>query len=106
VSLTRENTQTTLENIGIIGEKYELYQNYPNPFNPSTTLSFNLARKESVVIEVFNISGQKVLTILNKTMRAGKHMIEFDDQNLASGIYYYRIETENFQDIKKMILIN
>jgi hypothetical protein len=52
VSLTRENTQTTLENIGIIGEKYELYQNYPNPFNPSTTLSFNLARKERYLIKL------------------------------------------------------
>jgi predicted GH43/DUF377 family glycosyl hydrolase len=84
---------------------YILSQNYPNPFNPSTGIKFALPKPEIVKIKVYNTIGQHISTILNKPMRAGHHEVEFNAQNLSSGIYYYRIEAGEFQDLKKMILL-
>ena len=85
--------------------QFELSQNYPNPFNPSTTIEFDLPKFSNVRIEVYNLTGQKVQTLLNKKMTAGSHRLEFNAQNLSSGVYFYRIEAGEFQDVKKMILI-
>ena len=82
-----------------------LYQNYPNPFNPSTKIKFTLPKPETVKIEVYNIIGQKIETLLNKHMPSGYHEVEFNVQNLSSGIYFYRIEAGEFQDVKKMVLL-
>jgi hypothetical protein len=84
---------------------YYLMQNYPNPFNPSTTIEFDLPKASEVRIEVYNIAGQKIQTLLNTKMSAGSHQVEFNAQNLSSGVYFYRIESGEFQDVKKMILI-
>ena len=86
-------------------KKFSLSQNYPNPFNPSTKIKFTLPKPESVKIEVYNVIGQKVQTLLNKPMSAGYHELEFNGQNLSSGIYLYRIEAGEWKDVKKMILI-
>ena len=98
-----------LTDIGILSERvstiYELFSNFPNPFNPSTKIKFALPKPETVTIEVYNIIGQKIQTLLNKPMPAGYHEVEFNGQNLSSGIYLYRIETGQWQDIKKMVLI-
>lgn len=85
--------------------KFSLYQNYPNPFNPSTTIEYDLPKSADVKIEVFNIAGQKIRTLLNEKMAAGSHQVEFNAQNLSSGIYFYKIEAGKFQDVKKMILL-
>jgi CubicO group peptidase (beta-lactamase class C family) len=82
-----------------------LSQNYPNPFNPSTTIEFALPRYENVKIEVYNTLGQRVEILLNQHMRTGHHEVEFNAQNLSSGIYFYRIEAGEFQDVKKMVLL-
>ena len=86
-------------------EEITLSQNYPNPFNPSTKIKFELPKPETVKIEVFNIIGQKIETLLNKPMPAGYHEVEFSGQNLSSGIYLYKIETGAWKDVKKMILL-
>jgi len=85
--------------------KFKLSQNHPNPFNPSTTINFTIPKSEIVKIDIYNTLGQRVKTILNKRVQAGEHEIEFEAKNLASGIYYYRIEAGDFQDVKKMILL-
>ncbi len=85
--------------------QFHLSQNYPNPFNPSTKIKFSLPKPESVKIEICNIRGQKIQTLLNKQMSAGNHEVEFGGHNLASGIYLYRIEAGKWIDMKKMILI-
>jgi hypothetical protein len=82
-----------------------LHQNYPNPFNPSTKIKFILPKPETVKIEVYNIIGQKIKTLLNKHMLAGYHEVEFNGQNLSSGIYLYRMEAGEYHDLKKMILL-
>ena len=89
----------------IFSKAFRLKQNYPNPFNPTTTIEFFLPISESVTIEVFNIAGQKVKTLVNGKMNAGKQSIEFNARNLASGIYFYQIQAGSFCDVKKMVVI-
>ena len=83
---------------------FDLCQNYPNPFNPATIIAFKIPRQEKVKIEVFNLLGQKIETLINKHMTAGSYDVEFNAKNLPSGIYIYRIIAGKFQDAKKMIL--
>ena len=82
-----------------------LYQNYPNPFNPFTTIKFFIPKPEKVKVEVYNIVGQKIKTVLDKSIPAGNHEVKFSGQNLASGLYLYRIQAGERRDVKKMILI-
>lgn len=105
--LTLEDTIT--KNNGNINNKppdrFLLYQNYPNPFNPSTTIKFSLPKQEFVIIAIYNILGEKLETLLSKKMQAGSHEVEFNAQYISSGIYFYRIEAGEFQDVRKMILL-
>jgi len=93
------------ENLMVIPIKFFLSQNYPNPFNPSTKITFALAQPAIVTLEVYNTLGQKVATLLKKRVPAGNHEIEFNAHNLPSGIYYYKIQTGEFRDVKKMVLL-
>jgi len=92
----------------LIPTKYELYQNYPNPFNPVTKISFDLPKDAKIKLIVYDILGREVTRLLNSEFKqAGKHIIDFDAMkyNLASGVYFYRIESGDFNAVKKMILI-
>ncbi len=84
---------------------YNLSQNYPNPFNPVTKIKFSISNDDIVTVEIFNTLGQKIKTLLNRKFQSGFHEVEFNARDLASGVYYYRIEAGEFQDVKKMILI-
>ena len=86
-------------------DKYELSQNYPNPFNPSTTIKFALPELSQVTLTIFSTLGEKVAEVLNTTLEAGYHRVEFDASNLPSGIYLYKIHAGNFIETKKMMLI-
>jgi hypothetical protein len=86
-------------------KKYSFEQNYPNPFNPTTIIKYKIPKSEKVKIEVFNLLGQKIETLINKHMPTGSHEVEFTAKNLPSGIYMYRIEARKFQQVKKMILL-
>ena len=84
---------------------FALNQNYPNPFNPVTMINYQIPMINDVELSIYNILGQKVATLVNERKQAGYHQVEWDASGLASGIYYYRIEAGEFQDVKKMILI-
>jgi hypothetical protein len=89
-------------------EKFTLLQNYPNPFNPKTAIGFSLLTDDYVTLKVYNLLGQEVATLLNnETMSAGEHGILFDADELASGIYFYRMNLSGGKEIqmKKLLLL-
>ncbi len=88
-----------------IPESFELSQNYPNPFNPGTKISFSLPQAENVKVIIYDQLGQKVTELVNGNMEAGKHEVEFNASNLASGLYFYRIQAGGFSAVKKMMLL-
>jgi hypothetical protein len=88
-----------------IPKDYELFQNYPNPFNPSTKIGFAIPSSGQVTIEIFNQLGEQVATIFNSNLSVGYYEIDFDARNLPSGLYFYRILSNNFVSVKKMILL-
>ncbi len=86
-------------------EKFSLSQNYPNPFNPSTNIPFELSEASKVEINVYSILGQKVASIVNEQYSAGSHSIQWNAQNLASGVYIYRMQAGGFTQTRKLILL-
>ncbi len=84
---------------------YELYQNYPNPFNPSTTINYSLSKSQIVVLDVFNMLGNKVQTLVDEYQNIGNYNIRFNGKELSSGIYFYRLKTNNYLKTKKMLLV-
>jgi hypothetical protein len=84
---------------------YVLYQNYPNPFNPTTTIRYELPQDGVVTIEIFDILGQKVKTVLNEFKRTGRYEATFTSTGLASGVYIYQLRVNDFITSKKMILL-
>ncbi|MEO8448096.1 MAG: T9SS type A sorting domain-containing protein, partial [bacterium] len=85
--------------------KYSLKQNSPNPFNPSTTINFELPSAGFTTIKVYDISGRLVSTLVNEFIEMGSHNVVFNASELSSGVYYYKIESASYSDIKKMILL-
>jgi hypothetical protein len=88
-----------------IPNKYELSQNYPNPFNPSTTIRFSLPDETYLKINIYNTLGEHIETIAEGTYKSGNYKVNFDAGNLSSGAYIYRIESDAFVKVKKMILL-
>ena len=84
---------------------YSLSQNYPNPFNPSTTIEFALPKDSHVTLDVYNIIGQKIMTLVDEVRPAGYHAVKFDGTNLASGLYLYRLTAGQQTFIKKLLLM-
>jgi photosystem II stability/assembly factor-like uncharacterized protein len=89
----------------VLPVRFSLEQNYPNPFNPSTTVRYGLPQRSSVTLAVFNTLGQKITTLVNETQEAGYHGVKFDGTNLASGVYFYRIQAGRFVQTKKLLLL-
>jgi len=89
----------------IIPQEFSLTQNYPNPFNPSTTISYSIKDAGFVNIKVFDVIGQVVAELVNEEKQAGAYQIDFNANNLPSGIYIYRIQSGNYNAVKKMILL-
>ena len=85
--------------------EYRLDQNYPNPFNPTTTVSFALPQRNHVTLNVFDVLGRHLLTILNQEMNAGTHKVVFDAARLPTGLYFYRIQAGDFVQTKRLLLI-
>jgi len=89
---------------------FALYQNYPNPFNPRTVIRYQLPQPGKVSIQIYNILGQMVKTLIDENMEAGYHRAIWDGRNqhgigMASGVYFYRIEAGKYHDVKKMLIL-
>ncbi|MCX7874598.1 MAG: T9SS type A sorting domain-containing protein [Melioribacteraceae bacterium] len=85
--------------------KFCLYQNYPNPFNPLTTIEFEIPQEENVKLILYNSLGNEEAIILNEIKKPGKYSIGYSLDSYSSGVYFYKLQTKNFSDIKKMILV-
>jgi hypothetical protein len=84
---------------------YVLHQNYPNPFNPSTIISWESAADGWQILKLFDVTGKEITTLINEYKSAGKYQVEFNAAVLPSGIYFYRLESNDFSQTKKMLLI-
>jgi hypothetical protein len=82
-----------------------LDQNYPNPFNPTTNIEFTLSKAGHTTLQVFNIEGKLVETLVDNNLDTGRHTVQFAANDLSSGVYYYSIKHDGFTDVKKMALI-
>ena len=97
VSVDEQNNELPVE--------YKLLNNYPNPFNPSTVISYQLPANSPVTLKIFDVLGREIATLVNKQQQPGNYKINFNANNLASGIYFYMLKAGNFIQTKKMILL-
>jgi hypothetical protein len=84
---------------------FKLLQNYPNPFNSTTTIPFWLPQRTNVILKVYDVFGREIATLINREFDAGEHSIQFNANDLPTGVYFYRLHSGNFIEQKKMILI-
>lgn len=99
VTPTRVETQQAIPNI------FSLSQNYPNPFNPATSIDFSVKEKSLVKLQVFDIKGRLIETLINEEFLPGHYSANYNGNNISSGIYFYKIQMKNFFEIKKMVLL-
>ncbi len=85
--------------------EYFLAQNYPNPFNPSTIIHFMLKRSANTMLKVYDILGKEIVTLVRERLPVGEHKIEWKAENVASGVYFYQLVTDDFTQTRKMILL-
>jgi hypothetical protein len=104
-------TTTGGEPVGIqivsteIPEQYSLSQNYPNPFNPKTIINYELRITNLVKLTVYDVIGHEVAVLVNEKQLPGTYEVEFDGSGLSSGVYFYKLVTEDFTDVKRMMLV-
>ncbi len=86
-------------------DRFYLSQNYPNPFNPTTLISYTLPKRNHVSISIYDISGRLIDTLVNDIKNSGNHKVNWTALNIPSGVYFYKITTDDFIDVKKCLLI-
>jgi hypothetical protein len=110
VEIEVKDSITSVSVLNPVPATYAVKQNYPNPFNPTTTIKYQVPRASQVTIEIFNLLGQKVRTLVNDNVEPGYHQVEWNGLNdvgvkVGSGVYFYKFQAEKFLDIKKMLLL-
>lgn len=93
------------DGISTVPRSHALYQNYPNPFNPRTMIQFDIPEAGDVRIDIYNLLGQKVMTLVNGYMTVGSHKVGFDASDLSSGVYLYTLRAGNYNAVKKLVLL-
>jgi len=90
---------------GKVPDKFSLLQNYPNPFNPSTNIKYQIPKNSYVTLKVFDVLGREVMTLVSEKQNAGSYEVSFDGSNFSSGVYFYKLTAENYDEVKKMLLV-
>lgn len=101
---TSNVTVTTVDDTKTLN-KFNLQQNYPNPFNPTTSINFQIPKNSFVNLKIYDVNGREQLVLINEMLQAGMHKINFDGNNLSSGVYYYKLSAGEFTETKKMVLV-
>ncbi|MGD8306302.1 MAG: M1 family aminopeptidase [Ignavibacteria bacterium] len=108
----RNNIEFIFENFlgetsssGLFPKGFILYQNFPNPFNPTTTISYRILEMNFITLELFDVLGNKLTTLVNEEKSTGFYNAEFDGRSLSSGVYFYKLQVGNFSQTKKMVLM-
>ena len=104
-NLSEASVINSVEPLEELPQDYALSQNYPNPFNPSTKINYSLPEATRVSLDIFNMLGQKVATLVDAQQSAGYHTASFDASQLSSGVYLYKLSAPGFSQTKKMLLI-
>ncbi len=99
------STPTAIEDVNNIVTEYSLEQNYPNPFNPITTINYKIIERNFVTLKIYDTHGREVSKLVNEEKPAGSYSISLDASNLASGVYFYRLQAGNFVKTNKMVLL-
>jgi Subtilase family/Secretion system C-terminal sorting domain len=104
-ALLMQNLTAVSGNNGTIPSSFKLYQNYPNPFNPTSVITFDMPKEGFASLKVYNSIGQEIAVLVNGVVKSGVHQKVFNASNLPSGVYFYKLTTDGFSDVKKMSLI-
>ena len=99
-----DNNDDKFKNNNLKPESFVLSQNYPNPFNPTTLISYELPKSTFVKLVIYDILGKEIKVLINEYQEVGKYIIPFDGTDFSSGVYIYKIETDQFTNSKKMFL--
>jgi hypothetical protein len=107
VMLEKTNSPLTyvVQNINLVPTSYSLSQNYPNPFNPSTTIRYEIPKSGFVKLAVYDALGRELEMLVNEKQSAGTYEVNFNAFQIPSGIYFYKLTTDNFNDVKRMVLL-
>ena len=105
IFIVNKNGATAVKVQNQIPLQYELYQNYPNPFNPATAISYQLSAFSHVTLKVYDVLGNEIKTLVNEYKPAGKYTVNFDASKLASGVYFYRLNVNDYTSTKKLLLL-
>nr|MBC8485550.1 T9SS type A sorting domain-containing protein [Bacteroidota bacterium] len=89
----------------LIPVEFALHSNYPNPFNPTTTIRYDIPKATNVTLTIYNMNGQVVGRLVNQKREPGYYSVNWDAQNVSTGVYFYQIRAEGFQQVKKCLLI-
>ncbi len=96
---------TAIGDLSPVVSSFDLQQNYPNPFNPQTTIRYTIAKAGKVKLSVFNVAGQLIKTLVEARNTAGTHLVRFDGSSLASGVYFYKLQSNGLSQTRKMLLV-
>ncbi|MCS7228712.1 MAG: T9SS type A sorting domain-containing protein [Candidatus Kryptonium sp.] len=88
-----------------VPSSFALHQNYPNPFNPTTTIEFDIPKETNAKLEIFNLKGEKVAELINRKLEPGRYSVVVEFRDMPSGVYFYKLTTNEFSDVKKMVLM-
>ena len=102
---TLDTLATTIDSDIGVPSSFALLQNYPNPFNPATTIQFSIANPQFTILRVYDVLGHEVATLVNEEMQPGSYEVTWDARGMSSGVYFYRLQTSNSADTKKLLLL-
>ena len=100
------NALVGVQNYGnTVPNNYSLSQNYPNPFNPVTQIKFDIAKQGFVTLKIYDVLGREMSKLVSEVKSPGSYIVDFDGTKLSSGVYFYKLESGTFNDVKRMVLI-